>query len=65
MSYREKDEQAVLYTRSGRIWTDEEVFKLSHDAFDEWDANFGDLEDLIPDDLRAVVEPFLKPCLHL
>jgi len=64
MSYREKYEHAVLYTRSGRIWTDEEVFKLSHDAFDEWATNFGELEDLIPDDLRAVVEPFSKPCLH-
>lgn len=55
MSYREKDEQAVLYTRSGRIWTDEEVSHLSDDVFDEWAADFGELEDLIPDDLRAVV----------
>ncbi|KIW81295.1 hypothetical protein Z517_04320 [Fonsecaea pedrosoi CBS 271.37] len=45
----------IPYTRTGRTWTDEEVSKLSHDVFSEWAQELGELEEFIPDLLRAVV----------
>ena len=58
MTYRETDMSSsarVPYTRPGRIWTDDEVEKLSHDVFSDWSVEFGELEELMSDDLRAVV----------
>lgn len=59
MAYCEISERGtkskIPYTRTGRIWTDDEVSKLSHDVFSEWTQEFGELEELVPDVLRAVV----------
>lgn len=43
------------YTRHGRVWKENEVAKLSDDIFRNWAAEFGKLEEDIPDELRATV----------
>lgn len=53
-----RDEDATLiipYTRHGRVWTDNEVNKLSDDIFGEWAEEFGVIEEDITEELRAVV----------
>jgi len=55
-SVRDEDVTLIIpYTRHGRVWTDNEVNKLSDDIFGEWAEEFGVIEEDIPEELRAVV----------
>ena len=64
-SYREpgsvEEEDAtrtISCTRHGRVWTENEVARLSHDIFREWEMDFSLTEEDIPDELSELVTTY-------